>query len=100
MKKSLTRRNRQQGSTLIVSLMTSIIVGSALAGYLILAETQYRSTVRSATWNRTIPVTEAGVEEALQLINTFAGTTTDVSTWTNNASAAGWTRVSPDVYYV
>ena len=58
-------KNRQQGSALLIILLTCVIIGFTLASYLVLVSSQNRSVMRSMAWNSTIPVLEAGIEEAL-----------------------------------
>ena len=54
-----------RGSVLIVTLVTAVILGVALASYLAMVAHQHYSTVRSQAWNSALPIAEAGVEEAL-----------------------------------
>jgi hypothetical protein len=71
-----------QGSVLLVSLLTAAIIGTALGSYLTLTSNQNQSVFRSMTWNEAIPVSEAGIEEALTQIQYYGIT---------NFSANGWT---------
>jgi hypothetical protein len=61
-----------------------------LAGYLTLVEGQADSVARSQCYDAVIPVAEAGVEEALSLINKNAG----APTWTNNLISDGWSAMT------
>jgi hypothetical protein len=65
----------------MVIIVTGII-SVGLASYLKLAVNQQRSVARSAAWNETIPVLEAGIEEALAQISSG----TDAASMINN----GW----------
>ena len=77
------KTNKQpQGSALLVTMLTAFIVGMALASYLTLVSNQSISVLRSQAWNSAIPITEAGIEEALTQIQ-YHGIT--------NLSADGWT---------
>src|SRR5258705_9350989 len=58
------------------------------------------SVVRSQTWNSSIAITEAGVEDALQLINKYAGNFETLTNWPSTATSDNWTLVSANVYYV
>src|SRR5438876_814444 len=58
-----------QGSILVVTLLTSMIVGLAVGSYLMLVSSQNYSTLRSLAWNSVIPLAEAGIEEALTHLN-------------------------------
>src|SRR6267378_419696 len=84
------RTNTQaQGSALVVTLLTALVIGITLASYLTLVSSQNISTMRSLAWNATIPVLEAGVEEALTQLH-YTGVT--------NLSANGWTYATGGVY--
>ena len=60
---------RSQGSIVMVTLLTAIVIGVGVASYLQLVSNQYSSTMRSLAWNTAIPVAEAGIEEALTHLN-------------------------------
>jgi hypothetical protein len=85
---------------MLTSLMISGVIGATVASFLVLSETHNASVQRSQSWNSAIAVTEAGIEEGMEMINKFAGTSTSVSGWTNNASGDGWTAMSSNVYYL
>ncbi len=72
--------NRENGSTLIVALTICVVVGTILAGYLVLTSNRFQMTVRSSDWNAAIPVLEAGVEDAL----------THMTRDTNQPTANSW----------
>jgi hypothetical protein len=61
----LNSHRREQGSALLVILLTCVIIGFTLASYLVLVSSQNRSVMRSMAWNSAIPVLEAGIEEGL-----------------------------------
>ena len=89
----IKHRKNVHGSVLVVGLVIASILGFTLASYLVLTQNQHRAMVRSATWGSSLALTEAGVEEALALINKYVGTPTELSTWTNSAvTLDGWTR--------
>jgi hypothetical protein len=72
---------RQRGGALIITLLTALIIGFALASYLLLVSNQNVSTMRSLAWNSAVPVLEAGAEEALTQLH-YRGIT--------NLSGDGW----------
>jgi hypothetical protein len=74
--------NRQQGSTLAVTLVMGITIGTVLGAYLSLVSNRYEITMRSQCWNTAVPVLEAGIEEALTHLHNDVG----------NPSANGWTN--------
>src|SRR5437667_6927864 len=85
------KTNKQpQGSALLVTMLTAFIVGMALASYLTLVSVQNQSTLRSLSWNSSVPAMEAGVEEALTALQ-YYGTT--------NLVAGGWSMSSSDGFY-
>jgi hypothetical protein len=71
---------REQGNTLVLTLVMILTIGTVLASYLGLIGSRYRVTVRSQAWNTTMPVLEAGIEEAL----------THLQDDLNNPGANGW----------
>ena len=90
----------QQATTLLVCLIGATLLGLALASYLVLTQGEYRTVVRSQTWNRTMAVAEAGIEEGMALINKYAGTSTPLISWTNTAVSDGWTALDHGIYYI
>lgn len=91
-----------QGSVLLISLIFAAIAGVTLASYLIMVENQTVSVYRSQSWNVAMTVSEAGVEDALQLINRYAGSFEEdiLPQWTNHAAAENWSSPSASVYYM
>ncbi len=61
----ITITNRKQGSILLMTLASCVIIGITLGAYLTMVDAQNRSVYRSQVWNAGIPSAEAGVEEAL-----------------------------------
>jgi len=74
-------KSQTDGSVLLVSLLTAGVIGIALGSYLTLTANQHQSVFRSMTWNEGIPVSEAGVEEALTQIY-YNGITNFSANWT------------------
>lgn len=68
------RRQSQHGSTLLVTVVVTAVIGLMLLAYLSLVQFQNTSNVRSQAWNAAIPVVEAGIEEALAHLNARAVT--------------------------
>ena len=64
----ITTHTRLQGSALLLALLTAFVICIALTTYLYLVSNQNRSVMRSLAWNWSIPVVEAGVEEALDTV--------------------------------
>jgi hypothetical protein len=72
---------REQGNTLMLTLVMTVTIGTVLASYLALLGSRYKVTTRSECWNGAVPVLEAGLEEAL----------THLQDDVNNPGANGWT---------
>jgi hypothetical protein len=113
MKIRLTESRQQSGNILVMTIITTALIGFVLAAFLTLAGAQNRSTYRSQNWNSSIPVLEAGVEEALAHLNRNClsnGVNSGVINWTadgwqSNYVVGGWmvmkTNSMPDgTYYV
>src|SRR6185436_12198943 len=86
MKISIQTKN---GSVLLAALLSCAVLGGALASYLVLVRVQNASVMHSQSWNSAIPISEAGIEEALAHINdSQIGTNFAVDGWvrTNEAS--------------
>src|SRR5712692_3929577 len=57
------------GQILVATLVIAGVLGIALAAYLNTIHTQNNLTVRSQVWNSSMPLVEAGIEEALAHMN-------------------------------
>ncbi|MCL4179883.1 MAG: hypothetical protein KJ072_19320 [Verrucomicrobia bacterium] len=75
------------GNALLITMLTCLLIGVALASYLVLVSSQNYSVMRSLAWNSTIPILEAGAEEALTQLR-HNGIT--------NLSANGWVYLSSE----
>ena len=69
MKTRLTHKSRQLASSLLVSLVICSILSLFVMYYLSLIEQQNILSARSQTWNMAIAVSEAGVEDGLEQLN-------------------------------
>jgi len=80
-----------QGSVLIITLTVMTILVVLVGSYLMIVQSQSSSVARSQNWNSALPVTEAGLEEGLALVNKGApNIITDPWAWTNGVTADGW----------
>src|SRR4051812_4824328 len=84
MKILLTRFN-QKGNVLLLALVATAIIGVMLGAYLTLVKSQNQGVARSQIWNSTIPIIEAGMEEALTHMNGKGAT--------NMLAEPGWKQV-------
>jgi hypothetical protein len=91
MKLSFRDQNRQstQGSILLVTMGLAVLSGVTLASYYTLVVQEHRTVSRSQSWNRSLTLAEAGVDEALAQVNASPGNFT-----ANNWGGTGGTNGS------
>ncbi|HEX5222539.1 MAG TPA: hypothetical protein VFZ59_23490 [Verrucomicrobiae bacterium] len=65
----LPKPRRRQGSSLLVTLLVTLLLGVTLASYLMLVRSEHVLTARSQAWHQALVMAEAGVEEALAQLN-------------------------------
>jgi hypothetical protein len=87
MRIQILHRRTNAGNALLITLLTCLLIGVGLASYLVLVSSQNYSVMRSLAWNSTIPILEAGAEEALTQLH-YNGIT--------NLSANGWVYLSSE----
>ena len=95
MKTNYSNPKRNHGSVLVISLSVVAVAAIVLASYFLIVQNQSSSVARSQSWNTTISVAEAGLEEGLALIN--KGTPAIITlpmAWTNGVTSDGWTASS------
>lgn len=90
MKNQLIKRAKRQGYVLLLTLVSTGLVGFLVLVYLNLSRFQNHTTMRSQAWNVAIPVVEAGLEHALTQLRMHGAT---------NIGCDGWTQ-SGNLYYV
>ena len=90
---------RRDGIALLITAIMLVFVSTALASYLLLSQNEYSLVARSQTWNSSMALTEAGVEDAMAFMNKYEGDFNMVTNWSSAASAAedNWT-VSGSTY--
>jgi hypothetical protein len=104
------RISPRSGFTYMTVVITMIVVGLTLAAYMKLVGVQNQLTTRSQTWNRSVPVIEAGVEEAIAHLNKNGAPISGIfdpsrlggDGWEGN-STEGWLRsgqLGDDYYFV
>src|SRR5690348_4797965 len=81
MKISIPSRKTNRASTLLAVALLAVIVGGALATYLLIVKDESMRGFRSQTWNTSLMTAEAGVEDALALVNKYEDTTTQLTNW-------------------
>ena len=85
MKISTQSFKTNQASTLLAVALLAVIVGGALASYLLIVKDETMRGFRSQTWNTSLMVAEAGVEDALALVNKYEATSTPLTNWITTA---------------
>jgi len=101
MKTIVTPKSSQHGSILLVSMVITFIIGLTLASYLIMTQNQNISVVRSQTWNTAIILSEAGVEDALAMLNRNGGNFDTLYFWTNSSAVTAdhWESLGVNVWH-
>jgi hypothetical protein len=100
MKLNTRKQSQQIASVLMVTLLFCVIIGTTLASYLLMAQNQNLTVMRSQNWNTTLSVTEAGVEDALQMLNNNPGTFDQLTNWTLATASDNWSALPGNVYHV
>jgi hypothetical protein len=112
MKILLTPKARVRGMTYATVIVSMIVIGTVLAAYLKMVAVQNQLTGRSQTWNRSVPILEAGIEEAMAHLNKNGSPEEGVvdlnrmglDGWFNNGSLTGpWHKfgwMNGDFYFV
>lgn len=92
---------REQGNTLLITVVVTGIIGFVLLAYMSLVQYQNGANMRSQAWNAAMPVVEAGVEEALAHLNSRAVTngTLAADGWTQSGNTYTMTRSIGDGFY-
>ena len=98
MKISLASSSRRAGA-LILTLVIIGFVALSLSTYFLLTQGEYFSVQRSQVWNSAIVMAEAGVEDALMLINKNQGQFGALSTWPATAAADNWDTANQTLYH-
>ena len=91
MKMKCTKKTKNSGSALLVSLFVCLVLSISLGSYLMLVQAQARKVTWSQSWNNALAVAETGAEEALAHLN--PGTFVAV-----NPAANGWGLPSGGMY--
>ncbi|MEY4387377.1 MAG: hypothetical protein RLY20_2660 [Verrucomicrobiota bacterium] len=90
MKTAIRTSSNCNGSILMVTIISGLLVGMVLASYLALVRHQNATVARAQDWNAALGAAEAGVEEALAQL-THVPLTTNI-----NRSANGWQLATVD----
>ena len=91
----LTKARQCDGGALILAVMFMVFMAIFLATYLVLTQGEYAAVGRSQAWNSSLVLAEAGVEDAMALINKNVGVYGALTNWSSTAvSADHWTLVT------
>ena len=89
--------NPSCGSVLMLTLVSTGILTLALGSYLYLVSGQFRATARSQQWNASIPIAEAGLEEAMAHLNRNFNTN-GINYVAPVTTSGGWTWIEWDLW--
>src|SRR5260221_8057154 len=88
------------GNTLVLVLFMTGLMGFTLGSYLLLVRYQNQSIMRSIAWNSCIPLSEAGIEEAMTQINRSGITNLLSAGWSSSGGNYTKPRFLGDSYYI
>lgn len=99
MKTLLNSGKKIHGGAMLITMVIVGIAATTVVAYLYLVQGEYTTAARSQTWNSAMVLAEAGVEDAMAMVNKYTGTSTSLTNWSSTATADGWT-VSGNVYHM
>jgi hypothetical protein len=91
--------HHEQGNIVAISLCLAAVIGIALAGCLVMVKHQLILVARSQSWNGSLVLAEAGIEDGLGMLNKYAGTETPLEAWSGAAAGENW-EVHGSVYHM
>jgi len=94
----LSPASSRRGGTLLITLVLLGFVALSLSSFFLLTQSEYNSSQRSLVWNKSVVLAEAGVEDALTLINKFQGQFGAMSNWTASAAGDHWDSTNQALY--
>ena len=74
--KTKVRSIKSEGQVLLVCVGIAAVLGISLAAIFAYTSNQFIAVARSQAWNESLVMAEAGVEDAMQLINKHSNTST------------------------
>lgn len=90
---------RCHANVLLLTLFFTGLIGLSLAGYMTFVRNQNLSIMRSMAWNSCIPVSEAGIEEAMTQLNDSGITNLQSANWTLGPTGYTKTRYLGSNYF-
>src|SRR5687768_9690578 len=98
MKTSLQRKS-EEGAMLVGTLVMAAIMGSVIVAVTAMVIQEHRMLSRSTTWNATLPIAEAGIEEAMSHCRQVGTGLRNVNGWTNAGTNIFLSRTRTDGRY-
>ena len=98
--KTNVRSIKTEGQVLLVCVGIAAVLGISLAAIFSYTSNQFTAVARSQSWNESLVLAEAGVEDAMQFINKYSNTSTPGSSWYTTAAGDNWSSPAANVYYV
>jgi hypothetical protein len=97
----MLKSRSEGGSVLATTMVITFVIGATLAGFLVLTQHQTFANARSQSWNQSMAVAEAGVEDALQMINKFNYDNDKLLDWSTGSSVSQdqWSPYGTDAFY-
>lgn len=90
MKFKLNPSLKTSANALLVTVIFMMVLALSVGGYMTYVMQQARLGARSQAWNTAMAVSEAGIEEGLEHLNSD----------TNNLANNGWTQYAPNLYTI
>ena len=91
---------RPAGHVLLITVCVIAVIGLVLVGYLRLSDNQKHLVMRSQLWNSSMPLAEAGIDEAMAHCNQNLGTNMASNGWGKIANEYWKTNFIGEGYYV
>ena len=96
MKTQINPDKKCRGSAMISVAILAMVVGGALATYLLMVSGESTFVARSETWNNAMVIAEGGMEEGLACVNKNVGQAGSLLNWTNVSD--GWDTSDETAY--
>jgi hypothetical protein len=92
-------KSRRRGAALIIAVIIFAAAALYLVTYFVMTQNEYTAVARSQTWNNSLTLAEAGVEDAMALINKNAGQIGSLPSWNvTAASQDNWSDLGNNVF--
>lgn len=85
---------------MLLTMCCILVAAGFVVSYMLLTQGQFESIQRSQRWNNSMILAEAGVEEALSMLNKNIDTFGTLTSWPATAVSNGWAQQSYNVYTI